>query len=974
MKYSTKLKCTVAVLATLLIPQSVRSALVPVASDIATGTTITWHATNQYRLDTVIYVQTNATLIIEPGTVIKGATNVTVARPGIPELVSALWVTRGGKLIAEGTKENPIIFTAEGDNLNGNIPPTQSSLWGGVVLMGNAVINSAKDTAGNVASPKYDVFEGVTGAGANNEHRFGGNNDADTSGSLRYVSIRHAGRIFAPAAELNCLTLAGVGFGTKLEYIEVFAGSDDGVEWWGGTAGANYVVAAFIEDDDFDTDQGYRGTNQFWFGIKPPWTGTADSRGIESDGDLSQSTLGELPINRWYAYNATLIGRGKTETSGGLGVAWNSRDEDAANVANSAFINWNQGLRLDADGLYHYTNAPALGSIRNNLWDVNIAANTEGNFLFGGAFNNTMGAANVGGVSYIDNAVLDPRPQTGSALLSGTLAGAPSSVSYRGAFSGPTDNWADGWTALSKYGYLKEALQPVKPVIAVSGDIAAGTTVTWRKTNEYRLDTVIYVQTNATLIIEPGTVVKGATNVTIARDGIPELVSALWVTRGGKLIAEGTKDEPIILTAEGDNLDGNIPPTQSSLWGGVVLMGNAVINSAKDTAGNVANPKYDVYEGVTAAGPNNEHRFGGNNDADSSGSLRYVSIRHAGRIFAPAAELNCLTLAGVGSGTTIDYIEVFAGSDDGVEWWGGTVSANHVVAAFIEDDDFDTDQGYRGTNQFWFGIKPPWTGTADSRGIESDGDLSQSALGELPINRWYAYNATLIGRGKAETSGGLGVAWNTRDEDAANVANSLFANWNQGLRLDADGLYHYTNAVPLGSILNNVWDVNVQANTEGNFIFNTLGFSNTVGSAALGGISYTNDAALDPRPQSGSIALVNVLAGAPVSVAYRGAFSGPSDNWADGWTALSQYGYLKAATEGELNPPMLSSARTETGLRLTFFGQAGVLYRVETSLNLTAWSLQGGPSGSALGAGAEVNLNLNSSDVARFYRVRATQE
>src|SRR5688572_25061330 len=106
----------------LLSTVSIRAALVPVTNDIAAGSTVTWTANNEYRLDTVIYVQTNATLIIEPGTVIKGATNVTISRPGIEELVSALWVTRGGRIQANGTRENPIIFTAEGDNLEGNLP------------------------------------------------------------------------------------------------------------------------------------------------------------------------------------------------------------------------------------------------------------------------------------------------------------------------------------------------------------------------------------------------------------------------------------------------------------------------------------------------------------------------------------------------------------------------------------------------------------------------------------------------------------------------------------------------------------------------------------------------------------------------------------------------------------------------------------------------------------------------------------
>jgi hypothetical protein len=512
-------------------------------------------------------------------------------------------------------------------------------------------------------------------------------------------------------------------------------------------------------------------------------------------------------------------------------------------------------------------------------------------------------------------------------------------------------------------------------LVPVAQDIAAGTTVTWRATNEYLLQTVIYVQTNATLIIEPGTVIKGATNVAagLQRPGIPELVSALWVTRGGKLIADGTREKPIVFTAEGDNLNNNIPANQSSLWGGVVIMGNAVINSAKDTAGNAANPKYDVYEGVTEAGPNFEHRFGGNNDSDNSGVLRYVSIRHAGRIFAPNSELNCLTMGGVGSGTTLEYIEVYAGSDDGFEWWGGTVNSKYLVSAFIEDDDFDVDQGYRGTNQFWLGFKAPWhAATADSRGIESDGDLNQNAIGELPINRWHAYNATIVGRGKDVTTGASGVAWNCRDEDAPNVFNSVFAEWHTGLRLDSDGLTHFTNATAFASIRNNLWDVTVDSNSDGKFLFSTAAFNNTIGSALLGGISYTNNGVFDPRPRTGSPVYQNVLPGAPVSVTYRGAFSGPADNWADGWTAISQYGYLKPASAPVLDAPMMIATKSGSNMIVTFNTQNGALYRLESSSDLTSWSSVGGAGGARVGDGSIASITVGSETGIRFYRLRAT--
>jgi hypothetical protein len=446
-------------------------------------------------------------------------------------------------------------------------------------------------------------------------------------------------------------------------------------------------------------------------------------------------------------------------------------------------------------------------------------------------------------------------------------------------------------------------------LVPITTDIAADTTVTWYATNEYRLDTMIYVQTNATLVIEPGTVVYGATNVAVARPGLPELVSGLWVTRGGKLYATGTVTKPIIFTAEGDDLNGKYKATDTALWGGVVIMGNATINSAKFGAGQAATPKYDRYEGVTGNGDNNEHLFGGSDDEDSSGALRYVSIRHCGRIFNVDAELNCLTMGGVGRGTLLEYVEVFAGSDDGFEWWGGTVNSKHLVAAFIEDDDFDTDQGYRGTNQFWFGIKLKNGGvTSGGRGFETDGDVNPGNGTATPYSQWSAYNVTLIGRGKDVTTTAEGVAWFLEDGSAPSVHNSIFSDWNLGFQIQADGVYHFTNAPVRAFVQNNIWDVNTGGNANAAALFSTTEFSNSVQSAMLGGVSYTNDFGLDPRPQAGSPAFDDVQAGAPMPVSYRGAFSGPSDAWADGWSGLSQLGYLAPAAAAPVNTaPVLTA-------------------------------------------------------------------
>jgi hypothetical protein len=183
--------------ATLLGCASARAAVVPVATDVAADTI--WYATNTYILQTIVYVKTNVTLTIQPGTVIKAATNGIIARDGIPNLVAALWVTRGGKLHAVGTVDKPIIFTFEGDDVTNpnDVPLTTSGQWGGVVLCGRATINSAAFAAGNAATPKYDRFEGTTTDGVDGAHFFGGDDDEDNSGILRYVSIRYPGNQFA---------------------------------------------------------------------------------------------------------------------------------------------------------------------------------------------------------------------------------------------------------------------------------------------------------------------------------------------------------------------------------------------------------------------------------------------------------------------------------------------------------------------------------------------------------------------------------------------------------------------------------------------------------------------------------------------------------------------------------------------------------------------------------------------------------
>ncbi|MHC1768751.1 MAG: hypothetical protein AB9869_31460 [Verrucomicrobiia bacterium] len=511
-------------------------------------------------------------------------------------------------------------------------------------------------------------------------------------------------------------------------------------------------------------------------------------------------------------------------------------------------------------------------------------------------------------------------------------------------------------------------------IIEVTGDITSDTT--WTAANTYLLQTVVYVRNNATLTIEAGTVIKGGTDAQklTARDGIPNLVSALWVTRGAKIIAEGTAAKPIILTFEGDDVNNpnDVPYNLSGQWGGLVLCGRARINTASSAAGNAADPKYEQFEGTTTEGIDQAHLFGGADDTDNSGVLRYVSIRYPGNVFAPARELNGLTMGAVGSGTTIEYVEVLNSSDDGFEWWGGNVNTRHLVAAFCEDDDFDTDQGYRGTNQFWLGIKPPWQGSSDSRGFETDGDLNQGAAGEEPKSQWVVHNATLIGRGKTETGFGGGVGWNARDEAAPTVVNSVFAEFNVGVLIDNDGVAEFNDG--LADLRNTVFDVTTGpsgANANAGLLFTDAARLNTVEAAMLGGISFTNNAGLNPRPTASSPLISNVASQGEglIPTTYRGALS-PTDTWADGWTALSQMGILAAGQPAPVpNGPTLTASLAGEELQIRFPTEAGHTYEVQVTTDLVTWTT---PAGGILpGTGDSVTYTepLSSRLEWKIYRV-----
>jgi hypothetical protein len=452
---------------------------------------------------------------------------------------------------------------------------------------------------------------------------------------------------------------------------------------------------------------------------------------------------------------------------------------------------------------------------------------------------------------------------------------------------------------------LGTSVAVAQTVTVTDADINAGQTVNWVNTNTYVLDGPVYVEAGATLNIQAGTIIKGKAQA----QGAP--ASALFISRGGKINAVGTPSQPIIFTAEADDVTNpaDLDETDRGLWGGVVILGYGITKNAG----------VDTFQVEGVAGNEPRALMGGTDNTDNSGTLKYVSIRHAGFEIGPGNELNGLTLGAVGSGTTLEYIEVFACSDDGVEFFGGAAHLKYAVSSMNSDDSFDWDLGYRGKGQFWFAIQAADEG---NHLFEVDGAIPDGG----PV--WAqptVFNATLIGSGAANTTNSnntIALLW--RDATGGYLNNSIVYDYaNKGLEVEdlamASGIDSYKRMQD-GELAfnNNVWYAFGAGNT-----LDTAGFikvtnastsedadcsdlithlgskGNAVTDPGLLSIGRTANNMLDPRPDGNVAQITSNLFTYPnndpffTPVTYKGAFAPNGTEWLRGWTALDQNGYLK---------------------------------------------------------------------------------
>lgn len=281
----------------------------------------------------------------------------------------------------------------------------------------------------------------------------------------------------------------------------------------------------------------------------------------------------------------------------------------------------------------------------------------------------------------------------------------------------------------------------------------SGETITLNPTLIYKLTGKLQINDGASLTIPAGTVIEG----------VGGTAAYIAVAQGGKLFVAGTASNPVIMTS-------GLATKSAGDWGGLVICGKAPINRVTGGASSAQSEVADL-------------TYGGTNPSDNSGSIRYLRIEYAGAAFNSEKEFNGVSLFGVGSETVFEYVECYHGSDDGFEFFGGTVNTTGLISIGNEDDQFDWTEGWSGTNTNWYGKLDFGKG---NRGIEAD----NFELGYLntPIANPTITNMTLIGPGS--TADGTTYLENDglklRRGTKGMFTNIVLSNWKTGFNVEHD--------------------------------------------------------------------------------------------------------------------------------------------------------------------------------------------
>ncbi len=489
-------------------------------------------------LDPNVAYQLTGSFSVEPGfkLTIPAGTKITA---NVGQEVYIV-VKKGAQIDVQGSQSNPVIM-ASASSSPGD--------WGGLVILGDAKTTEGVDATAEVGGFIY-----------------GGNNDQDDSGTIRYLIIEGAGAQINADSQYNGLTLYSVGSGTTIENIALINGADDGVEFFGGTVSVKNIYLENNEDDAIDWTEGWSGTvtNSYILHTKAGF-----STAVEADG-----------LNN----NPKLINLTAVSSKGGTALQF--KKESGATISGLSLTGYDTSVDMKDNG-----------PIANILIE-DVVADPGKSYT-------ELASVDIALFSWINN-----RSSVDATVLQGVV----------------TDN------------------------------------VTLNASTVYELTSSYIIKDGGKLTIPAGTKI-------IARNGGTDVYIA--ILQGGKIDIQGTPSSPVIISSE---------DAQPGDWGGLTLVGKATTT-----------------EGVNATAEVGGFIYGGTDDTDSSGSIKNLVILGTGAQINAESQYNGVSFYSVGSGTVIENVAVINGSDDGVEFFGGTVSATNLYLENNEDDAVDWTEGWNGT-------------------------------------------------------------------------------------------------------------------------------------------------------------------------------------------------------------------------------------------------------------------------------------
>ena len=476
-----------------------------------------------YNLTGIFSVEEGATLTIPAGTHINTGIGTDVY----------MVVQKGAQIDIQGTASNPVVMR-----------PTTDGQWGGLLLLGDATTTAGENATAEVGGLVY-----------------GGSNDSDNSGSIEYLVIEQSGAQINADSQYNGLTLYAVGSSTNINHVAIINGTDDGIEFFGGTVNASNIYVENLEDDAIDWTEGWNGTLTNTYVLH---TQAGFSTALEADGVNNNPTINNF-----------------TAVSQVGGIALQFKAESGATIT---------GLSLNG-------------------------------------YETAVDMANDGPLSNIN--------------INGAVA------SLESTYTGPAT------VNLSQFDWVANASNDNILNGSITSDVTLNAAIT------YSLEGILSVEDGASLTIPAGTHINTGvgTDVYIA------------VQKGGQIFIEGTAEAPVVME-----------PATEGTWGGLLLLGDATTTAGENATAEVGGLVY-----------------GGTNDSDNSGSIEYLVMKQSGAQINADSQYNGLTLYAVGSETYISNIAFIGGQDDGVEFFGGTISASNVYVEDLEDDAIDWTEGWNGT-------------------------------------------------------------------------------------------------------------------------------------------------------------------------------------------------------------------------------------------------------------------------------------